>query len=118
MNAPYIASNMTAREVLRQHGYLPESVAETVIDAAEFAEKADDISCEVLEGTGGPGEDCLQSHIDYLRDFVKRLRGDNRADLLLEIERLEQTQLEFWQSTEYRTEKLNSALRMLAESPV
>lgn len=112
-DTPYINSNMTPREVLGLHGYLPESIALEVIDKAEFAETAADAVCDIEEANYHPAEDFAQSIIDQMRMLTKHMRGDNRAGLLSLCEALEQLQLETFHDGEYRREKLNAAIKAL-----
>lgn len=60
-----------------------------------------------------PAEDCLQSEIESLRAFSRRLRGDNKAELQRILEALETRQTELWQSGEYGADELRQALEGL-----
>ena len=107
-------NTLSPHEAYRITGQLTQAHIESLLEVADLSEKASSVESGICEAKAQfPDEGFLQDIISDLQTFAKRLRGENRADLLAIAEQLEQTQLETFQSTEYGLEQLNDALKDL-----
>jgi len=108
------ASNLTAAEVFRINGALPVELQETLLRKAEQLDEARACVAHVQEAAGQyPDEDFLQDAISDLQTLAKRMRGDNRADLLALVEKLETIQTDAHNSTSYGLDELSKAESIL-----
>lgn len=112
-----INSNMSPREAFRFYGQLPESLIEQLLDDSEFAEENQNAIPLIYEAKAQfPNEDFAQDIISELQFIAKRLRGNNREELLDTIRNLEKLQSEIARESEYGHRELASALAIL-ETP-
>lgn len=107
------ASNLSHKEYFRLNGALSverteamfEEVAEAqAYDVREFADYAIEAQC------GFSDEDFLQDEVSDLYAFAKRLRGDNKKDLLSIIEAIENALQQHKNSVEFGYEQLNKII--------
>lgn len=109
--------NMTVSE-LERHAYItgdPQArLLADLADRLDDAAEADGVRAYVEEARGCyPDEDILSGVTAKLRDFAKRLRGQNREDLLCIADEFDDIQNEINQQSEYGADELRKALDAL-----
>ncbi len=110
----YINSNLSPREAFRIYGQLPEQIINRLIDHNEACEDIADCAANIREASSQfPEEDFLSETISDLQKIVKRIRGENKTDLQVAIDALEEIQLTFSRATEYGRKELNEALTVI-----
>ena len=93
-----ISSNMTPKEHLKIYGSLPLSEIEARVDRIEEIDAQDlsDIEIHINEAKAQfPEEDALSPMLKRIAALTKRMRGDNREELvaiLYELETIQDTQ--------------------------
>lgn len=102
--------SLTPREHLKLHGALPASQLEDLIDWRERTEDVADSTAYLDEARGQfPAEDFLSGPIERLHAIAKRLRGDNRSDLLAIIESLDDVAQCTFNAADYGRSELDKA---------
>jgi hypothetical protein len=107
------SSNLTHEEYFHLNGALSKERTEQLITELEEAQAFDvrEYASEAQEACAGfPEEDCLQQCILDLQDFAKRLRGENKKDLLMLVEALQHMQSEIASNAEYGYSKLSKII--------
>jgi hypothetical protein len=106
-------SNMTHAEYFYLNGKLSEQRTEQLLSALHDAQAFDvrEYASYAQEAQSGfPEEDFLAEHTSDLHHFAKRLRGENKKELLAIIERLIQTESDVAQSGEYGYDQLRKII--------
>ena len=112
----YVYSAMTPAEIYRTNGTLPDKTIEELITAHEKLQAVEGIECNIAEtATQFPDEDFLQDIISDLQTLAKRIRGDNKSDLLAIIDNIENLQLSTHNEAEYGRSELKQALKAIEE---
>ena len=102
--------SLTPRENLKLHGALPAGQLEDLIDWHERTEDVGDVACHLDEARGQyPAEDFLADVIERLHTLAKRVRGDNRSDLLAIIESLDDVAQTTFNAADYGRSELSKA---------
>lgn len=113
MRNPIEASNLTHAEYYHLNGMLSEQRTEALLRDYEEAQASDvcEYANEAQEACAGfPEEDFLAEHTSDLYHFAKRLRGDNKKELLEIVARLVQTESDVVSSAEYGYDKLRGII--------
>src|SRR4030066_1348961 len=106
----YINSNLTPREAFRIHGALDHAMIERLIDDSEALKTVSDAQDHLNEAENAlVSEDFLSDVISDLEAIAKRLRGDNRADLLGIAQKLQDLELSTGRAMEYAKSELAAA---------
>lgn len=83
-------SNLSNREHFRLYGTLTPERIETLLDLDEKLQAFDGLEAHVQEARRQfPAEDFLVPVQDRLHELAKRLRGDNRQEILSIVEQLD-----------------------------
>lgn len=107
-------SNMTAREHLRLCGAVPVEKIEDLLEKEEALEEMEGIDAHISEAMAQyPAEDFLQGPINRMHELAKRLRGDNRAELLGIIEQLDDIAQCTFNSADYGRSELNAVIKTI-----
>lgn len=104
-------NTLSASEAYRISGTLPHDKIEQLLDAQEQLDAIGNVSGSLIDADQYPAEDFLQDAIDDIGLMAKRLRGDNRADLIAISVKLEDLQLSIARAAEYGRECLNTAIK-------
>lgn len=107
------SSNLTHAEYFHLNGNLSLERVENVLDDLHQAQDMDvreyaDYAQEARAGFAE--EDFLQEEISDLHYFAKRLRGDNKKDLITYIEAIENKLQELRGQVEYGNEQLSNII--------
>lgn len=106
--------NSSPEENYRYHGALPADQIEDLLDGAIRLEAFDAIDGYLTEAKGCyPAEDFLHMELTELREFAKKMRGDNKQDFLGLIERIEEARDEQNRTAEYGAEQIKLALKAI-----
>lgn len=105
--------SLTPREQFNLSGGLPAPVIEALLDTVDSLPDTSAVKTYIKEARSPVSEDFLDTHLDKLNALAKRLRGDNRVELLSIIESLTDASLEVARAIEYSDEQLTSALGCL-----
>ena len=107
-------SNLSNEEHYRMFGTLPADRIEALLDASDKLESLDGIEAHVSEARCQfPAEDFLVPVQDRLHDLAKRLRGDNRQEVLSIIEQLDDINQCQVYATGYAVEELGKIEKAL-----
>lgn len=105
------SSNMTHEEFYRVNGTLTPERIDSMFEKCDEAEAWQDLTPCIQEAHSCfIEEDFLQKEILKLQAFAKRLRGDNKAELLQLIEDMEGEITQAIASAEYGVSELNKCL--------
>lgn len=108
---------LTPSEHFRMHGTLPDRAIEDLLVEAAKTDVLDDIGGYIDEAKGCYlGEDFADKRIGELKNFAKRLRGDNKSALLTIIEELEGEVKEAKESGNYGYDELKKALALIEQT--
>lgn len=100
------------------NGSLSEARCLELINLSEQVPIYEDAIVKVEEARGQfPAEDFTSSISDRLHNIAKRLRGDNKSDLLNVIEALDDLAQCTFYATEYGRSELHDALKILEGMP-
>lgn len=108
------SSNLTHAEYFHLNGNLSVERTEKALhdlqqaqalDVREYASYAEEARSGFVQ------EDFLMPEIGLLRDFSKRLRGDNKKELLAYIEAIENELQQLQSSQEYAQDQLENIIR-------
>ncbi|UUZ75471.1 hypothetical protein LP414_27535 [Polaromonas sp. P1(28)-13] len=107
-------TNLSAEENFRIHGKLPADQIEELLDLALVADKVDDAKHYMQEVKSGfPEEDFLHAELAEMNEFVKAMRGQNKANFKDLIGRIEERRNEQNQAAEHGADQLKQALKAL-----
>jgi len=110
------ASNMTAAEHLRINGTLPIELAEQLVEYPERLEALEGIDAYMSEAMGQyPEEDFLSDPISRLHALAKRVRGDNRDEVLAIIEQLDDIAQTTFNSADYGRDELRKGIKLFKD---
>jgi hypothetical protein len=102
--------SVTPHELLKLHGALPVSQLEDLIDWQERSADVSDVAYHLDEARGQyPTEDFLAGVIERLHTLAKRVRGDNRSDVLAIIESLDDVAQTTFNAADYGRSELDKA---------
>lgn len=108
--------SLTPREHMKLHGALPADQLEDLIDWQERTADVSDVACHLTEAGGQyPAEDFLSGPIARLHALAKKIRGDNRSDLLAIIEALDDVAQTTFSAADYGRSELHKAKTSLEE---
>lgn len=106
--------NSSPEENFRYHGALPPDQIVELLDGAARLEAIDDIDGYLTEAKGCyPAEDFLRMELAELREFAKKMRGQNKGEFMDLIGRIEEARDEQNQAAEYGAEQLTLALKAI-----
>lgn len=109
MNYQYLS--LSPAEHFRVHGTLPTNAIEDLLEAVKSADVLDDIEAHIEEARGCfLEEDFGQRTKDRLHDLAKRLRGDNKLEVLAILEELTEDIDQEVKSGEYGYDEFKKAL--------
>ena len=113
----YVASNMTLAEEFRMNGALSADSIESLIEREALLDGLNGIEVKIKEGmTQFPAEDFLQGPIKRLHQLAKKLRGDNRSEVLAIIESLDDIAQCTFNSADYGRSELKDALKIYEDA--
>lgn len=117
------SSGMSNAEFYRLNGTMTDERIETLLGAEAAAADRGSVVSDLDEVKAGfPDEDCASALIDRMQQLAKRLRGDNRTELLALVDGLLTLQTSLANNAECGCEKLKDAIRALdtsvAEAPI
>lgn len=107
-------SNLSNNEYYRLYGTLSPDRIEALLDKSDQLESLDGIEAHIQEACCQfPAEDFLVPVQDRLRDLAKKLRGDNRQEVLGIIEQLDDINQCQVYATGYAVEELGKVEKAL-----
>lgn len=110
-------SNITAQEEFRLTGTVSGERLNGLLERSDALEKLDGLDAHIYEANGQyPAEDFLSDVIERLHNLAKRLRGDNKAELLGVIEALDDIGQTTFYASDYGRSELRKALATLKEA--
>lgn len=105
---------LTPEENYRIKGVVPREQMVQLLDDAARLESIEDIEGDLSEAKGCyPDEDFLHMEIAELREWAKRLRGENKDDFLELIDRIEGSRDAQNQTAEHGAELITRALKAI-----
>ena len=108
-------SILTISEEFQMFGEITGSRAEEAMNAIVMGENVPSIKAHIDEACAMfPDEDFTAEIIIEMRGLAKRIRGENRAEMLQLIEKLEAKNEEVWQAAEYGVDELKKALKVIS----
>ena len=112
-------SNLTAQEELRLTGTLALPRIEELLELDDKLKGLSRIGAHIDEAMAQyPAEDFLTPIMDRLHQFSKRLRGDNRSDLLAIIETIDDFAQCTFNAADYGRNELRKATRAIEAAKV
>lgn len=109
-------SNMSHAECFKLNGDLSLERIEQLIDNQLKEDTLPSVECKIEEAVGQfPNEDFLQDIINDIGDIAKRLRGDNKKEMMDIMDRLDEIQMSTLHSSEYGMQELEDALNIIRE---
>lgn len=113
----YINHNMTAREALRIHGTVPLDKLEDLLDREDALKEVQEIDANLKEAMAQyPAEDFLQTPINRLHELAKRLRNENRQEVLAIIGQLDDIAQCTFYAADYGRDELRKALKTVEDT--
>lgn len=109
--------NLTHDEYFRLTGTLCEARSLELIDLSESIEEVDNARNYLSDAGFGMGEDAFTEIIDQVTALKKHVRGDNLAEIVSILEKLDTVQTEFHQATEHTKEQIGLAIKALEKLP-
>ena len=110
----YVNYNITAEEEFRMAGQVTGDRLQELLKYSEAASKFDDLESKVREAYAQyPAEDFLSDIKARLHELAKRLRGQNKEELLGIIECLSDVDQCTFYATECGTTELDDALKII-----
>ena len=112
------SSNMTHEEYFRLNSILSIERTEQVLHALQEAQALDvrEYAAYTQEARSGfASEDFLVPEVILLRHLAKHLRGDNKQDLLVIIEVIENELQQLQSGTEYANDQLSNIVRTVTK---
>lgn len=110
------ASNMTAEEHLRMNGTLPLDMMEELAGYPAKLEALESVEHYMSETMGQfPAEDFLSDPITRLQALAKRVRGDNRDEVLAIIEQLDDIAQTTFNAADYGRDELRKGIKLFKE---
>jgi hypothetical protein len=107
-------SNATAEEEFKLTGTLRSSSIESLLDGAAALESYEGIEAHISEAMGQyPAEDFTSELAQRMLNLAKRLRGDNKAEMLAIIESLDDMAQCRFNASEYGRSELQAALDVI-----
>lgn len=109
-------ANLTAEEEFRLTGTLSPAKIEELLDTSAEVGYIKGIDAHIEEAMGQfPAEDFLSDTISRLHEFARRLRGQNRSDLLGIIESIDDLAQLTFNAADYGRDELKKALAAIVE---
>jgi hypothetical protein len=103
--------NLSNAEFFRMHETLTPARIEALLDGEMEIVGIKGVGPHIQEGMGQfPAEDFLAGAIERLNNLAKRLRGDNKAELLGCIEALDDIAQTTFNASDYGRDELRKAL--------
>lgn len=107
---------LSDKEFFNMFGTLDEARIIRMLDVQEACQDLDEVKGCIKEGMSGFSEDAFSGVLKDLSDVAKRLRGDNKLELLRICEDLENVAQGITNSVDYDTEKLQEAIVTLTNA--
>ena len=112
----YVNYNITAEEEFRLTGQVTGERLQVLLKYSEAASKFSDLGGKIQEAYAQfPAEDFLSEIESRLHELAKRLRGNNKEELLGIIESLSDVAQCTFYATECGTNELDDALAIVGE---
>lgn len=107
-------SNITAKEEFRLTGTVSGDRLDELLDRSEALDKLEGLDAHIEEAKCQyPAEDFLSGITDRLHELAKRLRGDNRQEVLGIIEALDDIGQTTFYASDYGRSELGKALEIV-----